>query len=181
MNKDDGASPFGALRELIDSDPDYAWGWFCNLAVPIMDATNTTHEEANQATARKAARGAWYDGASFGSFDGILNYVDTRGALPQIKLTLSAGGKEIDGICNREDIDALGDVLDSRVRVYGRAIYASSSPLPLRIEVSSITPIKKDGDLTRWRGAFRPFAIEAWDFEAIIPFTNPLLSSEVRR
>ena len=118
------------------------------------------------ATARKAARGAWYDGASFGSFDGILNYVDTRGALPQIKLTLSAGGRELDGICNREDIDALGDVLDSRVRVYGRAIYASSSPLPLRIEVSSITPIKKDGDLTRWRGAFRPFTLESWDFDA---------------
>lgn len=117
-------------------------------------------------SARKSVRGEWYDGASFGSFDGVLNYVDTRGVLPQIKLTLSAGGKEIDGICNREDIDALGDVLDRRVRVYGRAIYSADSPLPLRIEVSSIVPVKKDGDLTRWRGAFKPFAMETWDFDA---------------
>lgn len=118
------------------------------------------------ATARRTVRGDWYDGASFGSFDGLLKYVDTRGARPQIKLTLSAGGKEIDGICNREDVEALGDALDSRVRVYGRAIYASNSPLPLRIEVSSIEPIKKDGDISRWRGAFKPFTIEAWDYDA---------------
>lgn len=51
MNKDKIASPFGALRELINSDPDYAWGWFCNLAVPIMDAANATHKVANQAAA----------------------------------------------------------------------------------------------------------------------------------
>jgi hypothetical protein len=116
--------------------------------------------------ARKSARGVWYDGASFGSFDGILDYVDLRGSLPQIKLTLSAGGKEIDCVCSREDIDALGDALHNRVRVHGRAIYSSVSPLPLRVEVSSIQPIKKDGDLTRWRGAFRPFPMEAWDGDA---------------
>jgi hypothetical protein len=116
--------------------------------------------------ARRSVRGAWYEGASFGSFDGVLNYVDTRGSVPQIKLTLSAGCKEIDGVCRREDIDALGDALDSRVRVYGRAIYSSESPLPLRIEVTSIEPIKRNGDLTVWRGAFRPFAIEAWDGDA---------------
>jgi hypothetical protein len=116
--------------------------------------------------ARKSARGVWYDGVSLGSFDGILDYVDLRGSLPQIKLTLSAGGKEIDCVCSREDIDALGDALHSRVRVHGRAIYSSTSPLPLRVEVSSIEPIKKDGDLTRWRGAFRPFTIEAWDGDA---------------
>jgi hypothetical protein len=44
-------SPFGALREAINSDPDYAWSWLCNLAVPIMDSTGVTHEIANQAAA----------------------------------------------------------------------------------------------------------------------------------
>lgn len=116
--------------------------------------------------ARKSVKGLWYDGASLGSFDGILDYVDLRGSLPQIKLTLSAGSKEIDCVCSREDIDSLGDALHSRVRVYGRAIYSSTSPLPLRVEVSTIEPIKKDGDLERWRGAFRPFVMEAWDAEA---------------
>lgn len=116
--------------------------------------------------ARKSVKGSWYEGVAIGSFDGILDYVDLRGSLPQIKLTLSAGQKEIDCICSREDIDALGDALHNRVRVYGRSIYASTSPLPLRVEVTSIEPIKKDGDLSQWRGAFRPFTMEAWDGDA---------------
>ena len=116
--------------------------------------------------ARKSSRGIWYEGASFGSFDGILDYVDLRGSLPQIKLTLSAGGKEIDCVCSREDIEALGDALHNRVRIHGRAIYSSSSPLPIRVEVRSIDEIKRDGDLTRWRGAFRPFDIASWDVDA---------------
>ena len=116
--------------------------------------------------ARKKVRGSWYEGASYGSFDGVLDYVDLRGNLPQIKLTLSTGGKEIDCVCTKEAIDALGDALHQRVRVYGRAIYSSAFPLPLRVEVSSIEPIKKDGDLTRWRGAFRPFTMESWDADA---------------
>jgi hypothetical protein len=32
-------------------DPDYAWSWHCNLAVPIMDAIGVTHEQANVAAA----------------------------------------------------------------------------------------------------------------------------------
>lgn len=44
-------SPFGALREVINSDPDYAWSWLCNLAVPIMDSAGVTHEIANQTAA----------------------------------------------------------------------------------------------------------------------------------
>lgn len=116
--------------------------------------------------ARKADKGAWYEGASLGSFDGTLKYVDTRGTLPQIKLVLSAGGKEIDGICRREDIDSIGDALDHRVRVFGRAIYSSTSPLPLRIEVTSIEPVRGSGDLEKWRGAFRPFTIESWGADA---------------
>ena len=35
--------------------------------------------------ARKTSRGAFYEGAAIGSFDGVLNYVDTRGSLPQIE------------------------------------------------------------------------------------------------
>jgi hypothetical protein len=36
-----------AMRE----DPEYAWSWFCNLAMPIQDAIGVTHEQANIAAA----------------------------------------------------------------------------------------------------------------------------------
>lgn len=32
-------------------DPEYAWAWHCNLAMPIMDATGISHEQANEAAA----------------------------------------------------------------------------------------------------------------------------------
>lgn len=116
--------------------------------------------------ARKESQAGWFDGVVNASFDGVLDYVDLRGTLPQIKLTLSAGGKEIDCICHRADIEKLGDSLHRRVRVHGRAIYTASSPLPMRVEVSSIDPVKGDADFSRWKGAFRPFEIESWDGDA---------------
>lgn len=114
--------------------------------------------------AKKGTRGPWYEGVAIGSFDGILDYVDNRGATPQAKLTLSAGsGKEIDCVCRREDIERLGAALSHRVRVHGKCIYVSASPLPIRIEVSSIDTVKAEGDLARWVGAFKPFALDSWD------------------
>ena len=118
------------------------------------------------ATARKRLVGSWFDGLVNGSFDGVLDYVDLRGALPQIKLTLSAGAKEIDCICKREDIEALGGALNHRVRVYGRAIYTAASPLPMRVEVTSIQPLKEDADFTRWKGSFRAFEQADWEGDA---------------
>lgn len=43
--------PFTALKAAINADPEYAWGWHCNLAVPIMDAACVSHDLANQAAA----------------------------------------------------------------------------------------------------------------------------------
>jgi hypothetical protein len=116
--------------------------------------------------AKKSVAEPWFSGAVMASFDGVLDYVDARGALPQIKLTLTAGGKEIDCICRQEDIEAIGDALKKRVRVFGRAIYASSSPLPMRVEVTAVETVKQSADFTRWRGAFRPFEIASWDADA---------------
>ena len=42
---------FEALKQAINTDPEYAWGWQCNLAVPIMDVTGASHAAANQAAA----------------------------------------------------------------------------------------------------------------------------------
>jgi hypothetical protein len=51
-----GANPmtvhaFTALKDLINTDTEYAWAWHCNLAVPIMDAACVNHATANEAAA----------------------------------------------------------------------------------------------------------------------------------
>lgn len=117
------------------------------------------------AEVRSRAGHRWFDGAVMGSFDGTLEYVDIRGDLPQIKLTLTAGGKEIDCICRKDDIDTIKESLDRRVRVYGRAIYSGAHPMPVRVEINSFEPVKADADFTRWKGSFRPFAAASWDGE----------------
>ena len=40
------------LTAALQADPDYAWSWHCNLAMPIMDATNVSPALANVAGAR---------------------------------------------------------------------------------------------------------------------------------
>lgn len=116
--------------------------------------------------ARKEAPGSWFSGSVIGSFDGRLEYVDARGALPQIKLTLTAGGKEIDCVCRQEDMEALGDGLKKRVRIMGRAIYEANSPLPIRVEVTSISKVPDPADFSRWRGSFAPFEESSWEHDA---------------
>lgn len=44
-------TPFAELANLIRTDPEYAWAFHCNLAVPIWDVTRCTHTYANQAAA----------------------------------------------------------------------------------------------------------------------------------
>lgn len=43
---------YEALSNLINSDPEYAWGVHCNIAMPIMDELGCTHQQANEAAAR---------------------------------------------------------------------------------------------------------------------------------
>lgn len=118
------------------------------------------------AEAKRAAADPWFSGAVYSTFDGVLDYVDARGALPQIKLTLTAGGKELDCICRKDDIETLGASLHKRVRVAGRAIYSASSPLPLRVEVTSVDTVPEAGDFSRWRGSFQPFELTPWEYDA---------------
>lgn len=42
---------FTALKLAIHNDPEYAWGWHCNLAMPICDALGVRHEQGNIAAA----------------------------------------------------------------------------------------------------------------------------------
>jgi hypothetical protein len=105
----------------------------------------------------------WFKGAVYGSFDGEVRVVDTRGALPQIKLILSAGGMEIDCVCQPQHIEQIGESLNKRVRIYGRAIYDGSGGLPRRVDVETIELVTPAGDFARWKGAFKPFVPDLWD------------------
>lgn len=51
LNADTALRPLAALSAEIAADPEHAWGWHCNIAVPIMDATGVSHELANEAAA----------------------------------------------------------------------------------------------------------------------------------
>lgn len=104
----------------------------------------------------------WFSGAAIGTFDGFLHFVDLRGALPEIKLTLSAGGKQIDCVCRDDDVETIRGSLNKRVRITGRAIYDGRSGLPRRVEVISIAPVGEPADFTKWRGSFEPFTAPEW-------------------
>lgn len=105
----------------------------------------------------------FFKGVAFGSFDGVVKEVDLRGALPEIKLVLSAGGHELDCVCRAEDLEKIRTSLDRRVQIYGRAIYDGKIGLPRRVEVSDIQPFTATGDLSRWKQAFEPFEPSEWE------------------
>jgi hypothetical protein len=105
----------------------------------------------------------WYKGIAQGTFEGVVKGVDLRGALPEVKLILTAGGKELDCIFREVSIERIREALDRRVRIEGTAYYDGKSGLPRRVEVTDIWPIKEPGDFTRWRGAFQPFTAPEWE------------------
>lgn len=41
-----------ALMKVLQDDPEMAWAWHCNIAMPIMDELNVSHKQANFAAAR---------------------------------------------------------------------------------------------------------------------------------
>lgn len=149
----------------------YAELWVEERAPIRIDALLAEQVELVEAKALRAdmslqkdeAARRWFEGIALGTFDGEIKQVDLRGSLPQVKLVLTAGRKEIDCVLRQPDIERLRENLDRRVRVSGRAIYDGKSGLPRRIEVMDIMPIKPAGDVRRWKGAFEPFAPEPWE------------------
>ena len=105
----------------------------------------------------------WFSGSAFGSFDGEVRAVDLRGSLPEIKLILSAGGKQIDCICRGIDIENIRSALNRRVRISGLAIYDGTSGLPRRLEAREVSLVAPGADFTRWKGAFEPFEALEWE------------------
>jgi hypothetical protein len=100
---------------------------------------------------------ARFRGVSFDSFDGILKEADSRGVVLRGKLVLTGGNTEVDCIFNSSDMPAIRESLfDRRVRVGGISHYDGTRPVPERLDVKKITPIKVNADLLRWRGVLLP-------------------------
>jgi hypothetical protein len=97
----------------------------------------------------------YFIGTAYTGFDGVLKELDARGQLLRGKLILTAGGKEIDCIFDRQEIpiEKLRIVFDSRARIEGLASYSGDSPLPERVRVKQVAPIKVGADLLKWKGA----------------------------
>lgn len=112
-----------------------------------------------------SAQRQWYKGVVHASFDGTVQATDWRGALPELKLTLTAGGKELDCVCREDHIELVRQSLQRRVRVYGRAIYDGKTGLPRRVEISDIQMIGEPTDFTVWRGAMPNAEIADWDLD----------------
>ena len=110
---------------------------------------------------------AFFRGTSIGTFDGVLRVIDSRGELLRATLLTTAGDREIDCVVKKDRIQEFAANFDHRVRIEGAAHYDGETPLPARVDVNSIRPVKVDADLTRWRGAFRGSAAlkEDWNDE----------------
>ena len=65
-------------------------------------------------------RREWFEGVAQGTFDGAIKAVDLRGALPEIKLILSAGEQQIDCVCREFDIPKIGSALNLKGSPLGR-------------------------------------------------------------
>lgn len=147
----------------------YAEVWTKTDRVYRVDSFLEEQAEATESDAAPAPIDAiaperkWFSGSVYGSFDGTVRAVDLRGALPEIKLVLTAGGKQIDCVCTEEHVEQIRAALNRRVRIYGKAIYDGRSGLPRRIEVREISAALIAGDFSKWRGAFAPFEIEPWE------------------
>lgn len=147
-----------SLEKLAKTSKRYSHGEvsFSNRTVIRID--EYLHVQAKKALERVTGEEevplSYFEGKSIGSFDGVLQELDSRGAFVRGRLTLTAGGKEVECIFRREDIPTLRESYERRARIVGVAIYDGVNPLPVRLEVRSIEPLNLDADLSKWRGVF---------------------------
>lgn len=163
----DCAVQIGRLAKGAEKSFGYAEVWTANDNIIRVDPFLVERTKALVNPERVAALAAsatrWFKGAAHGEFKGTILAVDLRGALPEVKLILSAGGKQIDCVCRQEDVETIRATLNHRVRVSGRAIYDGKSGLPRRIQVTSIQPIEPSArPFSHWSGAFEPFEPSLW-------------------
>ena len=95
-----------------------------------------------------------YAGMAFGSFEGVLKELDSRGTMLRGKLVMVPSATEIDCVMNKDRVPDARESFDQRVIAKGIAHYDGRSSLPQRVDVHKIRIIDQGGDLLRWKGAF---------------------------
>ena len=95
-----------------------------------------------------------YRGRVFGSFEGMLKEIDSRGTMLRGKLVLVPSSTEIDCVMNKDQVPDARESFDKRVIIKGIAHYDGRTGLPARFDVQEIYIVRQTGNLTRWRGAF---------------------------
>lgn len=165
------ASTFGETVEKIASLTKGVGKNFSHAEIEIDDGRafrvdNFLQQQASRATrlhkeAKRATR--FFVGTTDATFDGEIQEVDLRGAIPQVKLIMSAGAREIDCILHGFTLDAIRAALKVRARFEGRAVYSGDSALPARLEIRKIVPLHGSNDFRRWRGSFSPFEVLDWE------------------
>lgn len=155
------------LAKGADKTFGYAEVWTANDNIirvdPFLVEQAKSIVDPNRDAATAPANSEWFKGSAHGTFTGTILQVDLRGALPEVKLVLSAGGKQIDCVCRADDVEVIRQTLNHRVRVSGNAIYDGKTGLPRRVCVTDIQPVGGDGDFTKWMGAFEPFEPSLWE------------------
>ena len=106
-----------------------------------------------------------FSGITYNEYAGTIKEVDLRGRIASAKLFLSAGGAEIDCVCNSISVSNLRQSLNTKVIVNAKAFYDGNKRLPERLDIQKIRILKQNPDLLRWKSAFK-FAAdvneEAW-------------------
>ena len=49
--RDEIKAAWDTFKAAMVADPEYAWAWHCNLAMPIMDTCEVSHRVANESAA----------------------------------------------------------------------------------------------------------------------------------
>ncbi len=97
-----------------------------------------------------------FSGVCMTSFDGTLEVLDGRGQMLLAKLTLAAGGSEVDCVLREDLVHDAKDNFKANVRVTGTGIYDGTSYLPKRFNVAHLKHLNKSRDILAWRGKFSP-------------------------
>lgn len=114
----------------------------------------------------RATSGAlpYYQGVAYGSFDGTLLLLDSLESAERAVLVLTAGGKKIECIISRVDVEQVRRAYKRRCIVQGAAHYSADQALPVRIDASQIDIVEGNGNLARWQGQFNiPPDEEIWN------------------
>ena len=114
-------------------------------------AEDAIHVSANGSMAEQFQS---YRGSAFGTFNGVLKEIDSRGTMLRGKLVLVPSATEIDCVMNKDRVPVARSSFDNCVVIKGTARYNGRSSLPARVDVHEIRTVRQMADLTRWKGAF---------------------------